>query len=239
MRFNWNNIRLVLLFGLMIFLFAFASNRNGARLVKDTRVTFTSENNLFITHENVSKLLIQNYGSLKNVPKDILDLNHLENALKSNPMIKSAEVYLAIDGTLYAEVAQKNPIARVSTTASYYVDDQGNYMPLSTNYSARVPLITGYVEKNYLDDVYQVADKVRKDAFLKTNVIEIHQDRDHQIALKLRACKFSVQLGRAMYLDKKINNLKAFYQKNLKDETLNQYSMVNLKFDNQVVCTKL
>ncbi|GAA4282429.1 cell division protein FtsQ [Gaetbulibacter aestuarii] len=223
----------------MIFLFAFASNRNGARLVKDTRVTFTSENNLFITHENVSKLLIQNYGSLKNVPKDILDLNHLENALKSNPMIKSAEVYLAIDGTLYAEVAQKNPIARVSTTASYYVDDQGNYMPLSTNYSARVPLITGYVEKNYLDDVYQVADKVRKDAFLKTNVIEIHQDRDHQIALKLRACKFSVQLGRAMYLDKKINNLKAFYQKNLKDETLNQYSMVNLKFDNQVVCTKL
>lgn len=239
MRFNWNNIRLVLLFGLVIFLFAFASNRNGARPVKETKVTFTSENNLFITHQNVSKLLIQNYGSLENVPKEILDLNHLENALKSNPMIKSAEVYLAIDGTLFAEVAQKTPIARVSTNASYYVDDEGKYMPLSTNYAARVPLITGYVEKNDLEDVYKVADKVRKDPFLKTNVIEIHQDRDHQIALKLRACKFSVELGKATQLDKKINNLKAFYQKNLKDETLENFSKVNLKFDNQVVCTKI
>lgn len=238
MRFNWSNIKLVLLFGVVIFLFAFASNKNGARLVKQLQVTFTSENNLFITNQNVSKLLIQNYGSLENVPKEILDLNQLEKTLKSNPMIKSAEVYLAIDGTLYAEVAQKTPIARVRTNASFYVDDEGKYMPLSTNYSARVPLITGYVDKNHLEDIYKIADKVRHDTFLKTNVIEIHQDRNQQIYLKLRECTFTVHLGKVTQLDKKINNLKAFYQKNLKDNTLNQYSMVNLKFDNQVVCTK-
>jgi cell division protein FtsQ len=40
-------------------------------------------------------------------------------------------------------------------------------------------------------------------------------------------------------LDKKINNLKAFYKKSLKEKTLNNYSNVNLQFDNQVVCTKL
>lgn len=238
MRFNWNNIRLVLLFGLVIFLFAFASNKNGARIVKQVQVTFTSENNLFITNQNVSKLLIQNYGTLENVPKEILDLNQLEKTLKSNPMIKSAEVFLAIDGTLYAEVAQKTPIARVRTNASFYVDDEGKYMPLSTNYSARVPLITGYVDKNHLEGIYKIADKVRHDTFLKTNVIEIHQNKNQQIFLKLRECPFTVNLGKVTQLDKKINNLKAFYKKNLKDNTLNQYSMVNLKFDNQVVCTK-
>ena len=238
MRFNWSNIKLVLLFGVVVFLFAFASNKNGARLVKQLQVTFTSENNLFITNQNVSKLLIQNYGTLENVSKEILDLNQIEKTLKSNPMIKSAEVYLAIDGTLYAEVAQKKPIARVRTNASFYVDDEGKYMPLSTNYSARVPLITGYVDKNHLEDIYKIADKVRHDTFLKTNVIEIHQDRNQQIYLKLRECTFIVHLGKVTQLDKKINNLKAFYQKNLKDNTLNQYSMVNLKFDNQVVCTK-
>jgi len=239
LRFNWNNIKLIVLMSVVIFLFAFASARNGARLVKASHVKFIGENNLFITNQNVSKLLIQNYGNLKNVPKEILDLNQLENALKSNPMIKSAEVYLAIDGTLYAEVAQKNPIARVSANASYYVDDEGHYMPLSDNYSARVPLITGYVDRNNLEDVYTVANKIRQDEFLKKNVIEIQKDENHHIFLKLRHCSFTVNLGKTTFLDKKINNLKAFYQKNLHDKTLNNYTRVNLQFDNQVVCTKI
>ena len=48
-----------------------------------------------------------------------------------------------------------------------------------------------------------------------------------------------MQLGNVKNLDKKINNLKAFYQKNLKEKTLENYSKVNLQFDNQVVCTKI
>ena len=38
--------------------------------------------------------------------------------------------------------------------------------------------------------------------------------------------------------NKKINNLKAFYQKAMKDDTLNSFSVVNLRFDKQVICTK-
>lgn len=70
------------------------------------------------------------------------------------------------------------------------------------------------------------------------NVIEIHQNKDETIYLKLRQCDFFVQVGDTSFLNKKINNLKAFYQKNLQDKTLNNYSKVNLQFDNQVVCTK-
>lgn len=45
------------------------------------------------------------------------------------------------------------------------------------------------------------------------NVIEIHQNANNKLFLKLRQCKFLVQLGDLNLLDKKINNLKAFYQK--------------------------
>lgn len=236
---NWSYIKMVVLLGLVIFLFAFASNKNMTRKVTEPHVKFIGENNLFITNETVSKLLIQNYEEVKNVPKEILDLNKLENALKSNPMIKAAEVYVAVNGTLNAEIEQRTPIARVSTNASYYIDDDGFYMPLSSNYSARVPLVTGYIEKNNLKNVYKIAKKVKADEFLKKNVIEIHQNANMQVFLKLRKCKFSVQLGSVKSLDKKINNLKAFYQKSLKEKTLNSYSKVNLKFGNQVVCTKI
>lgn len=239
MRVNWNYIKMFVLLVLVGFLFAFASQRNGVRKVSNPHIKFIGENNLFVTNETVSKLLIQKYGGIKNVPKETLDLNKLENVLKSNPMIKAAEVYVAVNGTLNAEIEQKTPIARVSTNASYYIDDEGFYMPLSTNYSARVPLVTGYVEKNDLKSIHKIASKITHDEFLKKNVIEIHQSIDKVVFLKLRKCNFIVQLGNVNFLDKKINNLKAFYQKNLKEKTLNNYSKVNLQFDNQVICTKI
>ena len=230
---------MMVLLGLVVFLFAFASGKNAKRETSKPNVNFIGENNLFITNETVSKLLIQNYGSIKNVPKETLDLNVLENALKSNPMIKNAEVYVAVNGTLNADIEQKTPIARVSTNASYYIDDEGFYMPLSINYSARVPLVTGYVEKNNLKSVYEIARKTNEDEFLKKHIIEIHQDINKGLYLRLRQCDFLVKLGDINFLDKKINNLKAFYQKSLKEKTLNNYSKVNLQFENQVICTKI
>lgn len=229
---------MIVLLGLVVFLYAFASHRNAVRKVSQPNIQFVGENNLFVTYETVSKLLIQNHQDVKNMPKETLDLNLLESALNSNPMIKSAEVYVTVNGVLNAEIEQKRPIARVSTNASYYIDDEGFYMPLSSNYSARVPLVTGYVKKNNLKNVFTVASKIESDEFLKKNVVEIHQDDNKVIYLKLRQCRFLVQLGSVDFLDKKVNNLKAFYQKSLKEKTLNNYSKVNLQFDNQVVCTK-
>ncbi|MBU2951242.1 hypothetical protein KO493_11085 [Tamlana agarivorans] len=239
MRINWNYIKMIALFGLVIFLFAFASGRNEVRTISEPNVKFVGENNLFITSKAVSKLLIQNYGGVKNVAKEALALNDLENALKSNPMIKTAEVYVSINGMLNAEIEQKTPIARVSTNASYYIDADGLFMPLSENYSARVPLVTGYVDKNNLNSVYLIAQKIDHDEFLKKHVFEIHQEEQNQLFLKLRKCDFLVQVGDVSALDKKINNLKAFYKKALKDNTLKNYSKVNLQFDNQVICTKI
>lgn len=220
------------------FLFAFSSGRNQSRKIAELEVKFLGDNNLFITHESVNKLLIQNGEPVTNVPKEILDLNGLENTLKSNAMIKTAEVYLAVNGKVRADVIQRKPIARVSTNASYYIDDEGKYMPLSTNYTAHVPIVTGSVEKNNLANIYTIANKIYNDEFLKTHIIEIHQNQNRTLSLKTRVYDFEIELEDLSDLNKKINNLKAFYQKAKKDNTLSNYKKVNLQFNNQVVCTK-
>jgi len=223
---------------LVVFLYAFSNARNTTRKISKPYIQFIGDENLYITHETVSKLLIQNQEPVTNKPKEIIDLNRLESALNSNPMIKEAQVFIGIDGLLTAEIEQKKPIARVSTNASYYVDDQGSYMPLSTNHTARVPLVTGMVMKNDLANVYAIAKAIQSDAFLKKHVIGIHQNENKSIDLKFRLNDFIVELGSLTVLDKKVNNLKAFYQKAMRDKTLDDYSVVNLKFDNQVICTK-
>jgi len=238
LRVNWNYIKLIALLIVLSFLFAFSTIRNSERHPVKLVVNFIGEDNLFITHESVNKLLIVNKEEPTKVPKEILDLNGLENALNSNPMIKSAQVYLTVNGEIRADIKQRKPIARVSTNANYYVDDEGKFMPLSANYSARIPLVTGYVEKNNLNNVFIIANKIYNDQFLRKQIVEIHQEHDKTIKLKTRTSNFEIVVGNLEQLDKKINNLKAFYQKAKKDDSLEKYSIVNLEFDNQVICTK-
>ena len=109
---------------------------------------------------------------------------------------------------------------------------------MSSNYSARVPLVTGYIEKNDLNNVFKVVDKIYKDEFLRKHIVEIHQNQNKTIVLKTRVLDFEVVIGNLDKLDKKVNNFKAFYQKAKKDKTLEKYKIVNLQFENQVVCTK-
>lgn len=238
MQVNYGYIKVLILLVLVGFLYSFTNARNKTRVIVKPNVEFVGSNNLFLTQDNVSKLLIQNPSGLNNKNKDIIDLNVLESALNSNPMVKNAEVFMSVNGELSAEVEQKRPIARVHTNASYYLDDEGFYMPLSANYSARVPLVTGTVYKTKLDKIYKIATVVDEDEFLKQHVIEIRQDANQNISLRLRKYDFSINIGSLNKLEKKINNFKAFYKKAIKDKTINTYRSVNLRFDNQVICTK-
>jgi len=238
LRINYNYIKIIGLLVLVGFLFAFSKHRNKNRAVAKPNIEFIGENKLFVSDETVSKLLIQNQQTVTGQPKEIIDLNVLETALNSNTMIKKAEVFMSIDGELSAEIEQKRPIARVSTNASYYIDDEGSYMPLSSNYTARVPLVTGSIKKNKLETVFQFAKTVDADEFLKKHVIEIRQNEDATIDFKIRKSDFTIHLGTLKNLEKKINNFKAFYQKAMKDKILDSYKLVNLKFDKQVICTK-
>ena len=111
-------------------------------------------------------------------------------------------------------------------------------MPLSENRSARVPLVTGHINKNDLSNVFLIAQKIQEDEFLQTHIVEIIQHQDRSLSLKARTLEFEIYLGNLNYLERKISNLKAFYQKAKKDDMLSKYSKVNLQFDNQVVCTK-
>ena len=238
MRTSWNFIKGLFLLGLVVFLYAFSSFKNNSRPVSSVNVQFTGEDNVFITSEMVNKLLIQSQKKLYFLPKDAIDLKEMEFLLESNDMIKSAQVYLTVNGEVRVIVEQKRPIARVDSDDVFYIDEDGFRMPLSSQHSARVPLAYGIVDEADLETVYKVALTVYKDSFLKTYVTEIHQNENKEISLKLRLLDFEVLVGTLDNLEIKLQNLKAFYQKAKKDTMLDIYKSVNLQFENQVVCTK-
>ncbi|NAS29479.1 hypothetical protein GTQ40_00700 [Flavobacteriaceae bacterium R38] len=237
MKFNWNYIKFFSGLFLIIVLFSFTNERNNRRKLSTMDIDFVEGNNDFITYPMVNKLLIQNEDTLINVAKENLALGKLENTLNTNEMIQEAHVYLTVNGKLGAKIKQRRPIARVHGKEPFYIDAEGKWMPLSPVYSARVPLITGTIDKNKLDDVFALSQFIEQDDFLNKNIVGVHK-RGNKFELKLRIDDFIVLLGDVDQMERKFRNFKAFYQKSQKDKTLAQYSIVNLQYNNQVVCTK-
>ncbi|HSR59491.1 MAG TPA: hypothetical protein VLL47_01995, partial [Robiginitalea sp.] len=144
-----------------------------------------------------------------------------------------------VDGELNTRITQRHPIGRVAGEQQFYLDDEGLKMPLSPNHSARVPIITGNITGNSLQDVYEILKYINEDPFLSKNVIGIHIEEESDYRLRFRLDNFVVRLGGVADLAQKFNNFKAFYAKASQDKTLAHYQVVSLEFDNQVVCTKI
>lgn len=237
MKINWNIFKILVLISLGVFLYSFSKHRNELRKLSKIEIEFVDENGPFITLNTVNKLLIQNNDSVTSIGKETLDLNKMESRLLENPMIKNAEVFITIDGMLGVLIEQRKPIARITGSTSYYLDDQGKKMPLSEVYSARVPIITGSLKSN-LTEVTQLLLKINEDEFMKKYVIGLQLKNDGTINMKLRKQDFILLFGKPNNIEKKFQKFKAFYKKTKQNNTISNYSSVNLEFENQVVATK-
>ena len=237
-KINWANVRLILILGVVVFLYSFSAKRNEGRLFNEPIVLFADSEN-FITKDNVNKLLIQNYGNITGVAKVQLDLNKVEKSIDNNPMVDKAEVYATVDGKLKAIVTQKKPVARIfSGTKSYYLDYKGNEMPLSDSETARVLLVSGSIDK--VDDVKLKAllDYIYDDGFLKKNITGMNITPLGTIMMRSRSYDYEIVFGQPINIDRKFKNYKAFLQDAVKDTLIENYKTINLKFTQQVVCTK-
>ena len=230
-------IKFVLLLALMAFLYGFAEKRHSQRKLTGSEVHFTDNENLYVTVDAVNKLLIQNEEANANLGQETLDLNKVETLLNSHDMIENAEVFLKLDGKLSAIVTQRKPIGRAVGNTSFYLDKNGEVMPLSENFSARVPLMLGFDESNILT-AYPLVSYIKNDSFLSKHITTIQRLENGRYELKLRKADFVVYFGEIKNIALKFNNFKAFYKKALKDKKLDTYKKVNLQFGNQVVCTK-
>lgn len=235
----WQNIRLILIIFAMIFLYAFTSKRNENRKLQKSEVVFVGDNNLFIEQKTVNNLLIENFNDVKSIEKVTLNLNKLEKTIDKHPMIEKSQVFVSIDGVLKAVVKQKTPIARFfDSNGSFYIDYQGSTMPLSDHYTARVPIVLGQINSENKTQIVDLCKQIYDDDFLKKNIIGMQILANGSVKMNNRNFNFDIDFGRIINVEDKFKNYKAFFQKAVLDNSLYHYKKIDLKFANQVVCTK-
>jgi cell division protein FtsQ len=231
-------IKLFFLLVLISGLFYSTISINNLRDISKTDIYIDNSNNLFITKDSIKSAVIE-IITTKNIHKSSVHLKALEFELNKIELVKKSDVFIDVNGTMVIDIEQRKPIARFIDN-KFYLDEDGFVMPKSKYYSARVPVIKGYANtQDQLDLIYKLSNYIRDDKFLSQSATEILIDSNSNFSIKLRDYRFKILIGQLNNLDLKIKNFKAFYINASANQILNKYSVINLQFDNQVVCVKI
>lgn len=194
----------------------------------------------FVTEDDVVYQLRKAGLNPIDQPMNNINTDRIETELLKNEMIASVEAYKTPSGIIKLEVYQKMPILRViSVGGNYYVDNEGSTMPVSRRYAAHVPVASGYVEKELaMTDLYKFALFLQKNEFWSNQIEQIYVHSDNEIELIPRVGKLRIVLGTFQDFEEKLNNLQLFYEQAIPKVGWEKYSIINLKYKNQIVCTK-
>lgn len=222
------------------FLYGFSNQRNSQKIITKSVVKFQSKEPYFLSEQIVNKLLIQNNATVKKQAKSVIDLYKLEEQVLENPYVEKVSLFITIDGKLNTFIKQREPIARIlSGNSSYYVDSQGIKVPISENFSARVPVISGISNENEVSKLMVLLNKLVNDDFLSKEIIGIEFKDQNEYIFTVRSGNYRINFGDLTDIEKKTKKLKAFYSKVFLDSTIHKYKTINIKYHNQVVGEKI
>ena len=235
MRFNWSKILLVFVFLFSIGILYASNYFNNNRLIEDIDVVIQPNSSFYISTDSV-KNSIKKYIYTS---KDSISITKIEDELDKNTFVEKSQVYTALGHKLFVNIKQKEPVARIITNDSiFYLDKNSSFMSLSKLHSADVPIIFGFNQFSDLDYLTKISLMIRDDKFLNQNITQIIINDNQEINLKLSGLNTFIELGHNNKLEKKIQNLKAFYNRAVRKNDIEKYKEVNLQFENQVVAVK-
>lgn len=188
-------------------------------------------------------------------PVGSVDMISIEKHLKSNPWIESASAFIDLNGILNINVREYEPFLRVfnKESESVYINERGIAFPSSKTYSARVLVADGnfifpsYKDINDSDSVFQasgiaealhIQKAIKKDKFLEASIGQLHRNNNGEFELTVNDVRAVVLLGDTTNVDENFKKMKGFLQHKLGSEEMENFEKLNLKYKNQIVCTK-
>lgn len=215
----------------------------------------------FITNDDVLNIITPAGRKLKEMFIDSINILQLEVNLLKHPAVNKAEVSKKIYkkegeviGELHVTVNQRKPVCRVfdKYNNSYYIDNEGYFMPISKKGTAHVLVVSGEIDSIILDSaelfhvrkseklntIFPVASFIMNHEFWKSQIEQISIDSSNQMIMIPKVGAHQIYFGNDYNYENKFKKLEALYLKGLKHEDWNKYKSINLMYRNQVICSK-
>ncbi len=218
---------------------------------------------VLITKKDIDSLILKTAGIVKGKPLGYINTASIEGVIRKQPYIAKVKVYESNEGSLFVQIRQREPLLRIINQKyeSFYLDESGALLPLNPNFSARVLVATGVINDSYIQNptyrvnilalsdsifydslmtnLYKLTMYITHDKFLKAQIDQIYVNNAGEFELIPRVGNHLILLGSADDLDNKFRKLFAFYTLGLNKIGWNKYNVINIKYKNQVVCSKI
>jgi cell division protein FtsQ len=249
--------------GLVAYLFValgFTADKRSDVLCREIRVIVTDSSDLkFFDRRDVTRILKSGNIKVLGIPVSEVNTRKVESLFSKNPYIRKIEVYTTLDGVLNIRVRQRTPIVRViaSNGAGYYLDKNGYIMPASRKYSPYLLVANGYFfvgdqfrkascldsipDKKFYNswfELLELAHFINGDSFWSSQIVQLYLNSNQDFEIIPRVGAHQIILGKAEGYESKFSNLEILYEEGLKTEGWNNYKKIDIRFKNQVICTK-
>ena len=205
----------------------------------------------FITEQQVYMLISESYGRpIQGESLGEVQLDAIERIVMTIPHVKDASAHVDMHGRLSLDIVQKQPLARVlhNDGVSYYLDQSGSILPLSDNFTARVPVISGTLtslrEGQSVSDnaiwkvLYSFMQTIGRDKFMSALLEQIHREQNGELLLISKLGDAKIRFGKPEDVDGKLAKLRTFFERGITSINFNQFESIDLRFAGQVVCKK-
>lgn len=233
-------IFMILGFIVLALLISFSVINNAARPVNKLDVRFIADNpNYFLNDSIIQNIVSKDDKDLMSLTLKEVDVKKIESKVSQSPYVDSVQVSKDVRGIIHFDIKTNIPVARINTPrGEFYISDKGYKMPLSKINSAVVILIHGDVQESEYEDLSQFVQMLKTDDLLKNHIIGIEKVGKRSYNLIINRGNYYIEFGTLNNFEKKLNNLKLFYEQYINFVGTDEYEKLNLKFVNQVVATK-
>lgn len=234
----------------IVLMMGFVSGEQAYKTVRDIFVHVDyRHDNYFVGKSDVLNLITMN-GSDAVIGQyvDNISLKELEVRIKSHNFVEDAQVYKDHKGNLTVNVTQCKPIARIvdQKGPNAYIGENGQSLPSSAKFTARVMLIDGpYAEKlkdaDFLTSAkgkayFDLIRYISGDRFWKAQIAQMTIGGNGEIVFYTQIGDQKIEFGTPDDMEEKFRKLKVFYKRVYPFKGYNYYKRVSLKFKNQIVC---
>ena len=226
---------------LIVILIGLTSVTNDRQSVQENRlkeIKIIKSNNNFVNRSQLLDFLEFNNIQLDMLISDSYSNYKLEKLVESHPAIKNVEVFSNQKGEIKIRVQQKKAIARVkSSTNDYFLDEYGLEMLKPDNCTQQLIVFTGDISNNDHKEIFSLINTINLSEFWSAQITQVHFEDDDVILIP-RVGNQKIKVGNLRNIYEKLDKLYHFYKVVIPTKGWEFYKEINLKYNNQIVCTK-
>jgi len=202
----------------------------------------------FVTDPDIRAIFRTEGLQLQGYPINEIDTRELEDLLEKNPYIRRAEVSTDVTGKMEIKVEQSVPLVRIMPEGrnGFYLDTEGNVLPLSDQFVPDIILVSGFIKDpagnpagvEQLREIHDFCSYVTRHPLWSEQIVQLYVNRSGEYEMIPRVGAHQILLGTLDQWEQKLQNLELLYRQGLSTYGWNSYQTINLKYTNQVICTK-